>query len=73
MAEPARQHPEQAVEDPFLTALEAAPWSVEPVTDEERAAFQEGWQEYLRGDSVSLEEYVRSRSRRSEVDPDPAP
>ncbi len=66
------QQSKPPTEDPFLAALEAAPWSVEPATNEEHTAFQEGWRDYLRGDSVSLEEYARNRPGRAEDDADPA-
>ncbi len=48
-------HPVTPVEDPFLAALEAAEWDDEPYTDEERAASQQGWEEYLRGETVPWE------------------
>lgn len=55
-------------EDPFLAALAAAPVSDEPYTDEERAASEAGWQDYLRGDSMPLEEYLRALADDRETD-----
>lgn len=51
---------DKQTEDPFLAALDAAPPDDEPLTLEDEAAADAGWQEYLRGESSSLEE-VRQR------------
>ncbi len=40
----------------MLAALDAAPLDDEPVTSEERAAVEEGWAEYRRGEAVPLDE-----------------
>ena len=46
-------------DDPFLAALEAAEFDDEPFTAEDRAAADEGWREYQRGESSSLDEVRR--------------
>lgn len=56
------RHPlptELPVEDPFLAALEAAPYDDEPYTDEERAAVEEGEAQYRRGEYDTLENVRR--------------
>lgn len=51
---------DKQTDDPFLAALDAVPSDDEPLTPEDEAAAEAGWQEYLRGESSSLEE-VRQR------------
>lgn len=46
------------VKDPFLEFLESVEIDDEPVTEEDRAAIQEGWNEYLLGHTVTLEEFL---------------
>lgn len=46
--------------DPMLWALDTAPEDDEPTTPEEDAGAEEAWQEYLRGETVSLEEVKRT-------------
>ena len=46
--------------DPFLAALAAAEWDDEPYTEEECAAAQAGWEEYLRGEVASWEDVRRA-------------
>ena len=41
--------------DPLLRMLEAAPADDEPLTDEDRAAHREGWEQYQRGQGRILE------------------
>lgn len=50
---------EEAVKDPFLEALDAAPLDDEPFTPEDRAAAEAGWMEYLHGESSPLDEVRR--------------
>jgi hypothetical protein len=45
--------------DPLLASLANAPYDDEPETDEERAAVEEGWEAYRRGDWVSAEDVRR--------------
>lgn len=45
--------------DPFLAALAEAELDDEPYTDEERAAVEAGWEEYQRGETISLEAFRR--------------
>lgn len=47
-------------QDPFLEALATAEPDDEPLSEEDRAAAQEGWKAYLRGESISWEEVRRS-------------
>ncbi|HTR89566.1 MAG TPA: hypothetical protein VMG62_05595 [Solirubrobacteraceae bacterium] len=42
--------------DPVLAALEAAPFDDEPYTGEDRAASEEGWAAYQRGEAIRLDE-----------------
>jgi hypothetical protein len=51
---------DKQADDPFLAALDAAPTDDEPLTPEDEAAAETGWQEYLRGESSPLDE-VRQR------------
>jgi hypothetical protein len=44
------------VRDPLTAALEAAPLDDEPLTDEDRAAAEEGWAAYRRGEAVDLDD-----------------
>ena len=55
MAERAPQPPPAPNQDPFLAALDAAEWDDEPYTNEDRAASRQGWEEYLRGETVPWE------------------
>lgn len=43
-----------SVKDPMLAALEAAPYDDEPYTDDDRAASEEGWAAYERGEGVKV-------------------
>ena len=45
--------------DPVLLALANAPVDDEPETDEERAAVEEGWKAYRRGEWVSADDVRR--------------
>jgi hypothetical protein len=51
---------EDAASDPLVAALAAAEWDDEPYTEEERAAAQAGWEEYLRGKVSSWEDVRRA-------------
>ncbi|MGH2852821.1 MAG: hypothetical protein ACRDLF_01330 [Solirubrobacteraceae bacterium] len=42
--------------DPMVAALEAIPFDDEPYTDEDRAASDEGWAAYQRGEAVGIAE-----------------
>ena len=42
--------------DPVVAALEASPFDDEPYTGDDRAASEEGWTAYQRGDAVSVAE-----------------
>lgn len=42
--------------DPVLAALEAAPFDDEPYTGDDRAASEEGWATYQRGEAVGVAE-----------------
>jgi len=42
--------------DPMVAALEAAPFDDEPYTGDDRAASEEGWATYQRGESISVAE-----------------
>jgi hypothetical protein len=42
--------------DPVVAALEAAPFDDEPYTGDDRAASEEGWAAYQRGEAVSVAE-----------------
>jgi hypothetical protein len=42
--------------DPVLAALEAAPFDDEPYTGEDRAASEEGWATYRRGEAIGMAE-----------------
>lgn len=46
--------------DPLLWALDTAPEDDEPTTPEEDAGAKEAWQEYLRGETISLDEVKRT-------------
>lgn len=46
--------------DPLLWALDTAPEDDEPTTPEEDAGAEEARQEYLRGETISLEELKRT-------------
>lgn len=59
MSDAPRRVPPSSADDPFLAAHEAAEWDDEPYTDEDRAAAEEGWQAYLRGESSPWEEVRR--------------
>ena len=45
--------------DPFLRSLMEAPEDDEPTTPEEDEGAREAWQEYLRGEGISMEEAKR--------------
>jgi len=45
--------------DPVLTSLANAPFDDEPETDEERAAVEEAWEGYGRGEWKSMDEVRR--------------
>ena len=45
--------------DPFLQALMEAPEDDEPTTPEEDEGAAEAWQEYLRGEGITMEEAKR--------------
>ena len=45
--------------DPVLRALMEAPQDDEPTTPEEDKLAEEAWQEYLRGEGISMEEAKR--------------
>lgn len=51
-----QQDLEDLREDPFLAALAAAELDDEPYTDEQQALSEAGWQEVLRGETVTIEE-----------------
>lgn len=40
--------------DPVVAALEAAPYDDEPYSGEDRAASEEGWAAYQRGEAVTV-------------------
>jgi hypothetical protein len=40
--------------DPMIAALEAAPFDDEPYTGGDRAASEEGWAAYQRGEGINL-------------------
>ncbi|HEY7829444.1 MAG TPA: hypothetical protein VIC06_02625 [Solirubrobacteraceae bacterium] len=42
--------------DPMVATLEAAPFDDEPYTGEDRAASDEGWAAYKRGEAINLAE-----------------
>jgi hypothetical protein len=42
--------------DPVVATLEAAPFDDEPYTGDDRAASDEGWAEYRRGEAVTVAE-----------------
>jgi hypothetical protein len=42
--------------DPLLAALEAAPFDDEPHTGDDRAASEDGWAAYRRGEAVGIAE-----------------
>lgn len=42
--------------DPVLAALEAAPFDDEPYTGDDRAASEEGWTAYQRGEAINVAE-----------------
>ncbi|HEV3093472.1 MAG TPA: hypothetical protein VGY30_03035 [Solirubrobacteraceae bacterium] len=42
--------------DPVLAALEAAPFDDEPYTGDDRAASEEGWAAYRRGEAINVAE-----------------
>lgn len=54
-----RQYAPTSIADPFECALASARIDDEPYTDEQRAYANAGWNDYLRGDTVSLEEATR--------------
>ncbi len=42
--------------DPVVATLEAAPFDDEPYTGEDRAASEEGWAAYRRGEAINVAE-----------------
>lgn len=42
--------------DPVLAVLEAAPFDDEPYTGDDRAASEEGWTAYQRGEAINVAE-----------------
>ena len=50
----------RAEHDPLLAALDAAEWDDEHYTEAERAAAEEGWEAYLRGEVASWEDARRA-------------
>jgi hypothetical protein len=42
--------------DPVVATLEAAPFDDEPYTGEDRAASDEGWAAYQRGEAINVAE-----------------
>ncbi|HEX4114895.1 MAG TPA: hypothetical protein VHY18_03375 [Solirubrobacteraceae bacterium] len=42
--------------DPVVATLEAAPFDDEPYTGEDRAASEEGWTAYQRGETINVAE-----------------
>lgn len=48
------------VGDPLLAALAVAEQDDEPVTDDDRAAAEAGWEAYVRGESSSWDDVRRS-------------
>jgi hypothetical protein len=50
--------------DPMVAALEAAPFDDEPYTEDDRAASDEGWAAYQRGEAIKVGEL------RAEPEPD---
>lgn len=42
--------------DPVVATLEAAPFDDEPYTGEDRAASEEGWAAYQRGEAINVAE-----------------
>ncbi len=47
--------------DPVVVALEAAPFDDEPYTGDDRAASEEGWVAYQRGEAISVAELRAER------------
>ena len=54
-----------ALADPVLLALLSAPEDDEPLTDEDLQAFAEGEEDRRLGRTITLDEYVARRVRRS--------
>jgi hypothetical protein len=48
--------------DPLVATLEAAPFDDEPYTGEDRAASEEGWAAYRRGEAINVAE-LRTESK----------
>jgi hypothetical protein len=49
----------ESPDSPFLAALAEAEYDDEPYTEEQQATVREGWEEYLRGETVPWEEFRR--------------
>lgn len=47
--------------DPVVAAFEAAPVDDEPYTDEDRAAADEGWNAYQRGEAIKVSQLRAER------------
>lgn len=58
-AEVLLQHLHGIEVDPLLLKLYSSPWDDEPVTEEEREAFEEAKQEIARGEGIPMDEIKR--------------
>ncbi len=61
------------VKDPFLEFLKSVEIDDEPVTDEDRAAIEAGWNAYLLGHTVTLEEFLERLSLEDDSTPTEVP
>lgn len=53
--------------DRLEAALADAPIDDEPLTDEDRAAIEAGWEDYRQGRTITLEELLQRRDREDET------